>query len=222
MATKKNEQIIEIKPLEIEAVEIRITGITPLIVHSWSEKAKREMIIKQTGTTVVKKKSPKNPVEDFINSMYWISGKPTEYTIEAFEEAIANGAKFGFPVTGIKQSAISGAFRGGMTKDKASIRGAFFIEGISVKGDLLAVIEGEPPVMREDMVRVGMGVADIRYRGEFDNWSINLKLTYNKNGPYSLEQIINMINIGGYTVGIGEWRPEKDGQYGMFQVSANK
>ncbi len=222
MATKKNEQIIEVKPLEIEEVEIRITGNTPLIVHAWSEKAKKEMLDKQTGATRVKKRTPKNPVEDFINSMYWISDKPTEYTIEAFERAIADGAKFGFPVTGIKQSAISGAFRGGMTKDKASIRGAFFINGIQVKGDLLAVIDSDPPVMREDMVRVGMGTADIRYRGEFNNWSTVLKLTYNKNGPYSLEQIINMINIGGYTVGIGEWRPEKDGQYGMFKVSTSE
>jgi len=36
----------------------------------------------------------------------------------------------------------------------------------------------------------------------------------------SLEQIINCINAGGYTVGIGEWRPEKDGNFGMFHVEA--
>lgn len=222
MAIKKNAALVEIKPLEIEEVEIQITGITPLIVHSWSEKAKKEMLDKQTGATKTKKRDFKNPVEDFINSMYWISGKPIEYTIDAFEKAIANGATFGFPVTGIKQSAISGAFRGGMTKDKASIRGAFFIDGLQVNGDLLAVIESDPPAMREDMVRVGMGTADIRYRGEFNNWSIRLKLTYNKNGAYTLEQIINMINIGGYTVGIGEWRPERDGQYGMYRISTDK
>lgn len=51
MATKKNEQIIEVKPLEIEEVEIRITGNTPLIVHAWSEKAKKEMLDKQTGAS---------------------------------------------------------------------------------------------------------------------------------------------------------------------------
>lgn len=47
-----------------------------------------------------------------------------------------------------------------------------------------------------------------------------MKISYNVNGQYSLEQILNIINAGGYACGIGEWRPEKDGQYGMFHVEA--
>ena len=31
---------------------------------------------------------------------------------------------------------------------------------------------------------------------------------------------VNIINAGGYSCGIGEWRPERDGQSGMFHVSA--
>ena len=83
-----------------------------------------------------------------------------------------------------------------------------------------AVLDGAVSVMREDMVRVGMGTADIRYRGEFRNWSTDLTITYNANGKYSIEQIINIINAGGYSCGIGEWRPERDGQNGMFHVGA--
>ena len=30
-----------------------------------------------------------------------------------------------------------------------------------------------------------------------------------------------IINAGGYVCGIGEWRPERDGQYGMFHVAGN-
>ena len=220
MATKKNEQIIEIKPLEIEEVEIRITGITPLIVHAWSEKSKKQ--IREPKSPHTKNRGPRKPIEDFIDSMYWLTAKPKEDTMESFNEAIKTGAMFGFPVTAIKQAAISGAYRGGMTKDKASIRGAFYIKGVQSNGDLLAVINSDAPTMREDMVKVGMGSADIRYRGQFENWSMNLILSFNKNGSYTLEQIINMINIGGYTVGIGEWRPEKDGQYGMFKVDTSK
>ncbi len=82
----------------------------------------------------------------------------------------------------------------------------------------LVEIHSDCPMLREDMVRVGMGSADIRYRGEFNNWYIDLQIEYNKNGQHSLEQIINIINAGGTACGIGEWRPEKDGQYGMFHV----
>ena len=70
------------------------------------------------------------------------------------------------------------------------------------------------------MVRIGMGTADIRYRGEFPNWYADIVVSYNVNGQYSLENIVNMINAGGYICGIGEWRPEKDGQYGMYHIDA--
>jgi hypothetical protein len=219
MATSKNE-VIEIKPIKIEKVNVTIVGDTPLIVHAWSEKAKREMLEKQMKVTKSKGKDAKNPVEDFISSMYWLSGKPTEYTQEAFEDAIESGATFGFPTNAIKQAAISGAFRSGALKDKVSSKGTFFIEGVEFEGNQFAVIKSDAPIMREDMVRIGMGTADIRYRGEFRNWSMDLIISYNANGQQTLEQVINMLNIGGYTVGIGEWRPEKDGQNGMFHVEA--
>ena len=65
-----------------------------------------------------------------------------------------------------------------------------------------------------------MGTADIRYRGEFRNWYADLEISFNANGAYTVEQIINIINAGGYACGVGEWRPERDGQYGMFHVAA--
>ena len=215
MATKT--ELLEIKPLEIKKVTLRIVGDTPLIMHAWSEKAKRMMLEAQMGISKGKKKEPKNPIEDFINSMYWLSGKPEESTEEAFEAAIANGARFGFPVTAIKQAAISAAYRMGWVKDKVSLKGVFFIDSDS--NDMIEIFS-DAPIMREDMVKVGMGTADIRYRGEFRNWSANLTISYNANGAYSLERIVNIINAGGYVCGVGEWRPERDGQNGMFHVAA--
>lgn len=217
MATK-NVELIEIKPIEVKKTTIRVVGDTPLIMHAWSEKAKREMLEKQMKKTKSSAREAKNPVEDFIRSMYWLSPIPTEMSEDGFEEAIANGARFGFPVTAFKQAAISAAYRMGWSKDKMSMRGAFFIDGDE---NQMIEIHSEVPIMREDMVKVGMGVADIRFRGEFRNWYADMTISYNTNGQYTLEQIINIINAGGYVCGVGEWRPERDGQYGMFHVSAN-
>lgn len=217
MATK-NVELIEIKPIEVKKTTIRVVGDTPLIMHAWSEKAKREMLEKQMKKTKSSAREAKNPVEDFIRSMYWLSQIPTDMSEDGFEKAIANGARFGFPVTAFKQAAISAAYRMGWAKDKMSLRGAFFIDGDE---NQMIEIHSEVPIMREDMVKVGMGVADIRFRGEFRNWYADMTISYNTNGQYTLEQIINIINAGGYVCGVGEWRPERDGQYGMFHVAAN-
>jgi hypothetical protein len=90
-------------------------------------------------------------------------------------------------------------------------RGAFHIDT-----EMLEVI-GEPRP-REDMVRVGMGTADIRYRPEFPTWRIPATLRFNAD-VISAEQLANLLNVAGFGVGIGEWRPEKNGQYGRFHVA---
>ena len=34
----------------------------------------------------------------------------------------------------------------------------------------------------------------------------------------TIEQILNCIDAGGFVCGIGEWRPEKDGDYGRYHL----
>ena len=241
MATAKKAELIEIKPLEMKEVTVRIVGDTPLIMHAWSAKAKREILYKEVfGKSLGK--DVREPIKDFCSSMYWLTPMPEEFDEKTVFESVKT-AKFGFPVTAFKQAAISAAYRMGWTKDKMSTRGCFFIEPDAssyYSGDLevdlakktiniipnvpraeqLVEIHSDTPLMREDMVRVGMGSADIRYRGEFQNWSCDLKIKYNTNGAYRLDQILNMINAGGTVCGIGEWRPERDGQYGLYHIEA--
>lgn len=224
MAATKKIETVEIKPIEMNTVEVTLIGDTPLIMHAWSEKAKRMMLEAQQGKAKGKKKEVKNPVDDFIQSMYWLDGMPDtagkneEDCEELFTQAIQSGARFGFPVTAFKQAAISAAYRMGWTKDKMSLRGVFFIE--SDFGDMAEIVS-DTPEMREDMVKIGMGTADIRYRGEFKNWRTTFRIKYNVNGQYSLENILNILNAGGMVCGVGEWRPERDGQFGMFHVKTD-
>ena len=63
------------------------------------------------GVAKGKKKEAKNPVDDFIRSMYWLTPMPEDGTMESFEEAIANGARFGFRFLYEKRDA--GAFAEG-------------------------------------------------------------------------------------------------------------
>lgn len=214
MATKK-EETVQIKPLNIQRVNIRIVGDTPLIVHAWSDKAKKMMLDAQTGATKTSAKEKRDPFDDFIQSLYWLEGKPEKSTPEAFMKAVEKGAKWGFPVGAIKQAANSAAYRLKWVKNQMELRGSYFLN--TEYGDMCE-IKGSVPEMREDMVRIGMGSADLRYRGEFKNWYADMTLEYNASGGMSLEQIINCINAGGYVCGLGEWRPEKDGSFGKFHI----
>lgn len=225
MAAKKTASI-EIKPMELQTVDITIVGTTPLIVHAWSEKAKRQMLEKQQKKASATKHEAKVPVNDFMAACYWLTEQPEpgeddEQAEANYHEAIKAGAKFGFPVTGVKQSIIMGAKRGGLDVVATELRGSFFLEGSTDASTTdLAEIVGDEPVMREDMVKVGgmSKTADIRYRPEFRNWEMPLRMTYNVNGKYSLEQLLNCVNVGGFVCGIGEWRPERDGQFGMYAL----
>lgn len=215
MATsKKQEEVVEIKAINNKQVKIKIVGDTPLIVHAWSEKAKRMMLEAQMKTTKTKAREIRDPYAEFINAMYWIT-PICEATPDGFDKAVKNGAMWGFPCGSIKIAGNAAAYRNGWVKNQMQLRGSYFLR--SEYGDL-GRIEGDTPIMREDMVRIGNGSADLRYRPEYRNWSMNLFLEYNADGEMTLEQILNVINAGGYSVGIGEWRPEKDGDFGRYHI----
>lgn len=207
MKTTENENMmnVSIPEIKISTFSLKLVGDSPLIVHAWSEKAKRMMLEKQMKKATTGKEA-KDPERDFFNSLYWLSEKPENPTMEDVLHA-----RFGFPVVGFKAAAIDAGYQQGILAKKTTARGAFHILGE------FAEIDGTP-IMREDMVRVGMGTADIRYRGEFPTWSTTLMIRYNPTAM-SIEQIVNLFNIGGFANGVGEWRPGKDGSYGMFHVA---
>ena len=64
MATKKNDntQVIKIAPIKLQKAKITLVGDTPLIVHSWSEKAKKEMLAAQQ-----KKKKDKKAMDVLLD-----------------------------------------------------------------------------------------------------------------------------------------------------------
>lgn len=192
MAAKpKNTESITLPRLNLQVIRLRLVGDSPLICHAWSEKAKREMLDKQMKRAT-QAKPAKDPQADYEQSLY----------------RHPDGG-FGFPSVAFKNAAVDACSSiAGVTKVEA--RGAFHIVGDMVK------IEGEP-TPREDMVRVGMGTADIRYRGEFRAWATDITLRYNAN-VLSPEQIANLFNTAGFAVGVGEWRPQRDGSFGMFHV----
>jgi len=204
MAKQKRQTEVKIPPMNLQFVEIELVGDSPLIVHRWSDKAKKMMLDKQMKRAKQAKEA-KSPEQEFIESLYWYSKKPKDPTLEDVEKA-----EFGFPAIAFKAAAVDACSHvDGMTKVAA--RGAFHIDCDLVK------IEGRP-TPREDMVRLQGSTADIRYRGEFRKWRVRLPLTYNAN-LISPEQLSNLFEVAGFGIGVGEHRPQRNGSSGRFHVA---
>ena len=228
MATKTtdNKEIITIKRPQTIKTNITLVGDTPLLVHGWSDKGKQMMLDEQQKNKKDKKaREIRDPFAEFMDAMYWVTPKPEESTPEAFEDAIRNGAKFGFPISAIKQAALSASYRAGIIPNQTGMRSAFYLNAVNGvncgTGSELAIIDTpEPPELREDMVKIGGATkrADLRYRPQFNNWKIHLTVSLIDTDTFTMESIINAIELGGFTNGIGEWRMERDGDFGRFHV----
>ena len=189
-------EVVDIHPLELATAQIRIVGVTPLITHQFSAKAQREIEAKQQGTEKVGK-AKRNPKAEYEAAMYKMGDGSHGIKTIAFKQAACRSAK------GTKLS-MQGAY------------GAFHIVDEFVK------IEGSKPKMHTAPVRIGQGVADIRYRPMFWPWSVLLTIRYNKRAV-SLGQLCNLFTVAGFATGVGELRPEKKGHSnGQFKVELGK
>jgi hypothetical protein len=192
-APAEGKTLISVPPIEVQTVDVYVVGTSPLVMNRWSEKAKTMMRNKQQGVAQ-QKREHKNPEEDFENAIHKMPD-----------------GRIGFPTIGFKAAAVTACTSAGGVK-KTQARQAFHINGD------LAEIVGSEPEMREDMVRLHGMTADMRYRPQFSPWFTRLSISYNTRA-LSLAEIVNLLNLAGFGVGVGEWRPEKDGGMGRFRVA---
>jgi len=186
--------------LDLVKIDLKVQGLSGLIIHKFSAKASRQMLDKQQGVAS-KGKARRDPEADY----------------EAAFHRLPNG-KPGFPALGFKAATVTAVTSLGKDYTKVMARQAFhFI--LPPGSDLVEIHHPDdmPPVMREDMVRVGMGTSDLRFRPEFTVWGAVLRIVYNQRAM-STHQLINLINLGGFSVGVGDWRPERDGDKGRYEV----
>ncbi|MEV0616079.1 hypothetical protein AB0I81_22390 [Nonomuraea sp. NPDC050404] len=197
-AKKSDDAIVQIDRIAAETISVPIVGTTPLIVHRFSEKAKRQMLDAMQGRKTPKE--PKNPEAEYEAAYYRLKDGSPGFPSIAFKAATIGGARFysGVTMTALKQF----LFFGGDD------------------GRALTRIDGEAQ-LREDVVTVGRGGTDLRYRPEFREWSALLEVTY-VTSALTRGSVLSLIDAGGMGVGVGEWRPERDGDFGTFKIDSTR
>jgi hypothetical protein len=223
---------IEIPEVHMDIFRCRLIGETPLIIHAMGEKKRKEMRdLMGPKTAATKVRPPKDQAGDYFDSMYILNNKmdkngkrpnphhnDQEYSYEgiftplAFEDATA--------VHGVRAS----GFRLGMVRAAKSCGAVMTDARCNMKvespfGDCVP-ITFETVVSREDPVKVGKNQTDLRYRPMYEGWSVDIQIVHMSDviGP---EQIIQLLRIAGRVVGVGEWRNEKGGEFGGYDVDLN-
>lgn len=193
---------ITLSAIRLETAKIRVIGTAPLIVHAWSKKAKEMMLAAQQNKKIAK--TPKNPQEAFEESRY----------------KFGDGTGDGFPTMAFKAATVKGGARAfGKAVRMTELRQCliFLPDGFGADATMLTKLHADPPIMREDMVRVGMGVADLRYRACYNSWEAELTIKFQPN-VIAWESVVALVDAGGQN-GIGEWRPEKNGAFGTYTIA---
>lgn len=198
---------ITLHRLEDNEISIPIVGVSPLIPHRWSEKAKAMMLDKQQaeGKSVRAKKAPKDPEKEAHEATYWLDDGTPGVPATAFKSALVDGCRFFDAVT--------------MT----DIRRMVYVAGTqNVNNETLVPIFGEL-TLTEDTPRNATGVADLRYRNYIWPWRTIVTVRF-PSSVISAESILALLDAGGRS-GVGDWRPSSPksntGTFGTFRVADN-
>ena len=189
---------ISLKPIARAKMTFGIRSTSPLIMHQWSEKAKSMMRDKQQEGKKTKERELRKPLEEAEAATYR-----------------TDSGDVGIPAMALKASIVTAAHKD-IGIEKTLVRKALFLI-CQDRNLVIPFTECEEPIVREDMVRVGMGSADLRYRPEFKFWKATVEFEVDAELLQD-KDILALVGRAGFGVGVCEWRPEKGGEFGRYEI----
>jgi len=191
---------VNITAPEFAIAEFALTGNTPYVQLRFGEKAKAQMREKMMAGSQARKgkqREARDFDEDYENALY-----------------LSEDGWYGIPASSFRQAAISACRLVGFKMTLAKLSLFVIADGFdAIDGTPLIRIEGVPKPV-EHAVRNATGVADLRVRGMWVNWSAKVRMKYDT-AQFSPSDISNLMSRVGLQVGIGEGRPDSKNSAGM-------
>ncbi len=205
MVTKtQSQEPLKLQKLNIEVVRVEVVGRSPLIQNRFTEEAQKGISDKQEGKGRAEKKK-KNPMK-LAESRLYLLDPPRD------------DCKYGHPGVGFKNAII----RAGASTDwnMTDLKVAFFV--ITADDGLVPIVGAEDWQLDSRRVVISKGTIDIRHRPRISTgWRAVLDIEYNAS-VISAEELVNLVELAGFGVGVGEYRPfapGSSGPYGRFNVA---
>lgn len=203
-------ETIEIKRIETKQVTVKIVGDGDLILNKMNDVSTRQL----TGQRKNKAKDLEvpNEWEQIITAMHWRDGKPTDFSEQGLIDALKNNAPC-ITAFGLKKSFGDAVVRNEIDKYKTKFDNSL---NIVAKGNLIPIKFAEHCV-DEKLMSPKKGSPVLVRMNRFSGWSAEFTIQFTEN-VYSLEQIINIINLAGFGLGIGSGRSSGYGRYHVEEV----
>ena len=214
MKKKEVTEVIEFKAIEPRTVEVTIEGDTDLILNKMNDVTTRQLT--DARKDKAKDLTKPNEWEEIITAMHWVNGKPKEYSEKSLMENL--NPKVNAPCItafGLKKS-----FGQALTRNKISTYSTEFSATVNVLGDKdnLVPITFTEYHLDEKLMSPKKGAPVLSKQNRFSGWSATFKISFLEN-VYSLEQIVNVINLAGFGLGIGSGR---NSDYGRYHITSIK
>lgn len=211
MAKDKQIEIVEFRPIEPKTVTVTIVGDSDLILNKMNDVTTRQLT--DARKDKAKDLTKPNEWEEVITAMHWRDGKPTDFSEEGLKDALANNAPC-LTAFGLKKS-----FGEALTRNKIATYSTEFRATINVIGerDNLIPIKFTEYHLDEKLMSPKKGAPVLVKLNRFSGWSATFKISYLDN-VYSLDQIMNIINLAGFGLGIGSGRSSDYGRYHIENI----
>ena len=193
-----NKDQVQLKRIKRCLVNLSIKSTSPIIMHKWSEKSKSMIVEKVTTGKKTKDRELRDPETEARNCLH-----------------VTSTGDVGVPAVAVKAAMINAAHRD-LGIERTLVRKSLFIRCEDPSG-VIAFSEATDPHIREDMCRVGISKADPRYRPQIDKWKLDIELEVDSE-LLQVSDLLVLIERAGFGIGLLEWRPEKGGDYGRFEL----
>lgn len=206
----KKEQVIEIKNINVQTAKITIVGDGDLVLNKMSDPTVRSLTDKRKGKA--KDIEEVNVWESIMTALHWYNGKPTDFSEEGMQKALQENAPC-ITAFGLLKSFGDAVVRNGIdtyaTKFKAGVN-------IPAKAGLVP-IQFTDYYVDEKLMSPKKGAPVLVHLNRFGGWKATFEISYIES-IYSLEQIVNIINLAGFGLGIGSGRSSGYGRYHVENV----
>ena len=203
-------ETIEIKRIDVKQVTVKIVGDGDLILNKMNDVSTRQLTDQRKNKA--KDLEVPNEWEQIITAMHWRDGKPTDFSEQGLIDALKNNAP-SITAFGLKKSFGEAVVRNEIDKFKTKFDPSV---NIIAKGNLIPIKFTEHYIDEKLMSPV-RGKPVLVRMNRFSGWSAEFTIQFTEN-VYSLEQIINIINLAGFGLGIGSGRTSGYGRYHVEEV----